>query len=144
MPHAQSYIRLNALRILSQHHRIWNFVLEPCLSIMRKSNWSLSFYPELSVTSLTIRTRSCSVWFVFSHPLVTLNHPSCQCKDIYHLLLSLLCWCSKFICCLLPLGLCNTFSALVPPATFFLLEPSKVYLSPKKKQFPWKLKNRLS
>lgn len=95
-------------------------------SIMRKSDWSLLFYPEPSLTTLTIRTRSCSVKFVLSHPLVTLDHPSCQCTDIYGGLLSLLCLCSKFIHCLLPLGLCNTFSALVPPATFFLLEPSKV------------------
>lgn len=95
-------------------------------SIMRKSDRSLLFYPEPSLTSLTIRTRSCSVKFVLSHPLVALNHPSCQCTDIYGLLLSFLCLCSKFIHCLLPLGLCNTLSALVPPATFFLLESSKV------------------
>lgn len=95
-------------------------------SIMTKSDWSLLFYPEPILTSLTIRTRSCSVKFVLSHPLVTLNHPHCQCTDIYGLLLSSLCLCSKFIHCLLPLGLSNTFSALIPLVTFFLLVPSKV------------------
>lgn len=95
-------------------------------SIMTKSDWSLLFYPDPSLTSLTIRTRPCSVKFVLSRPLVTLNHPRCQCTDIYGLLLSSVCLCSKFIQCLLPLGLCNTFSALIPLVTFFLLDPSKV------------------
>lgn len=95
-------------------------------SIMTKSDWSLLFYSEPSLTSLTIRTRSCSVKFVLSHPIVTLNHPHCQCTDIYGLLLSSLCLCLKFIHCLLPLGLCNIFSALIPLVTFFLLDPSKV------------------
>lgn len=92
-------------------------------SVLRKSDWHLLLYPEPSLTSLTIRTRSCSVKFVLSQPFVPLNHPSCQSTDIYVVVLSLLCLCSKFIHCLLPLGLYNTFSALVPPATFFLLEP---------------------
>lgn len=104
-------------------------------SIMTKSDWSLLFYPEPSLTSLTIRTRSCSVKFVLSHPIVTLNHPHCQCTDIYGLLLSSLCLCSKFIHCLLPLGLCNTFSALIPLVTFYLLDPSKVSICHQKRSF---------
>lgn len=95
-------------------------------SVMTKSDWSLLFHPEPSLTSLTIRTRSCSVKFVLSHPIVTLNHPHCQFTDIYGLLLSSLCLCSKFIHCLLPLELCNTFSVLIPLVTFFWLDPSKV------------------
>lgn len=124
MHKAASGLALFAYSLSSIAFEIWG--LSPAYSsTTRKSGWSLLFYPEPSLTSLTIRTRSCSVKFVLLHPLVTLNHPSCQFIDIYGLLLSLLCLCSKFIHCLLPLGLCNTFSALVPPATF-LLEASKV------------------
>lgn len=107
--------------------------LSPAYSSTTRSQADLCYsIPEPSLTSVTIRTRSCSVKFVLSHPLVTLNHPSCQFSDIYGLLLSLLCLCSKFIHRLLPLGLCNTFSALVPPATF-LLKASKVSICQRKR-----------